>query len=129
MSNCTRPDCVRCHTKTDIYKGSDLDFLKETLYNLIDFIRWQELGYMIVSLTIFCIWLGWWGIIPFLALDYLLHMEGGTVGDAFNEYPKEEFPPNTCSAGIKDCNVCNNTYDHDFNVKYYKGLKWWEKML
>ena len=95
-----------------------------------DFIRWKELGFIIVLFVFFYIIFGWFGIILAPFFHYLMAtMEGGAVGDIDNEYPAEEYPPNICSAGIEGCKICDNEYEHTFNETYQNSLKWWDKML
>ena len=113
--------------KSTVYKDNPW-----LLYNerIRDFIRWYELGWIIVSFTFFYLVWGWWGILFAVILDWLNHLEGGPCADAFDIYPDNEVKYNwKCSANIEDCKLCNNEYDHEFNVKYNESLKWYEKII
>ncbi len=105
------------------------EYLKDCGENLWDMIRFREIGFMIV-LFFFCIGMFglWLGSLIGLAIHFLTaHLEGGAVADILGEFPKEKFPPNTCSADIKDCQICNNEYTHEFNLEYDKGNRKWYK--
>lgn len=86
-----------------------------------DFIRWYELGYYIIIYSVgFVLW-GWWGILGVKIFNWLMYGMGGPLVDFFGEYPEPPEPlPNRCSAGIKNCQICDNEYDHEFNLNYKK---------
>ncbi len=105
------------------------EYLLETFHGAIDFIRWRELVFMVIlfffSIQIFGYF---FGIVIALVVHFLSgNLEGGAVADIFGEWPAEEFPPNTCSRNIENCNLCNNEYNHDFNV-FYESNKWYRKI-
>lgn len=100
---------------------------KYYFFSVVDFIRWAELIFSVFSFIVFHLLFGWWGIIPFLIFDWLNHLQGGLMGD-LSIHPPKEYPENKCSKEIKNCRLCNNPYSHEFNVKYQKSLKWYEKL-
>ena len=82
---------------------------------IVDFIRWKEVAYYVTMFTVLIVWLEWWGLLLAIVLDSLNHLEGGPV---IYDDTREEYPPNTCSAGVADCTICNNPYSHEFNASY-----------
>lgn len=86
-------------------------------------IRWDCILFGVVMLGICLLFFKWWGIIVYLILNAGLTYEGGNWID-MNDY-SDKYPPNTCSASIKDCKICNNEYNHEFNVEYERGKKWY----
>ena len=93
---------------------------------IVDFIRWKELGYYVILFTVSYLFLGWWGIVLAVIIDQLNHLQGGPVEGG---YSQKEYPPNTCSAGIEGCRICDNEYDHEWNEKWESQKKWYEKIL
>ena len=97
--------------------------------DFVDFVRWNELVFLLCSLIIGYIFFRWWGVGVAFVIDWLNHLGGGAVlgADEHKEPRKIE-----CSAGIKDCGVCVFPYSHEFNVEYGQtfGLKkWYQKII
>ncbi len=100
------------------------DYIKDCFHAAIDFVRWRELFTLLALILIGFLLFKWIGIlIGILVFSFSANLEGGAVADVFHEYPKEEFPPNTCSAGIEGCKLCNNEYSHEFNEAYSRKFK------
>jgi hypothetical protein len=96
------------------------DFLKA--------VRWYDLIFWNSLVIIFYLWLGWIGVIIVLFMDYWsLAVSAPMIfpGESFEkpEYHRE------CSAKIKGCKICKNEYSHEFNEKYQKTLKWYQKII
>lgn len=109
---------------------TEWEYIKDCFQGIIDFIRWGELGALILLTTIGFMTLGWLGILlALLFYGATGQLQGGMVGDFFNEYPDEEPKRKKCSAGVENCRVCGDGYDHTFNVEYEKHLKWYEKIM
>jgi len=126
MSYCAKEDCKRCNTRLDGNENNMAEYLKECGVALIDFIRWWELLFIVVVFIVFYTLFGWFGIILAPFFHYMMAtIQGGAVADIFNEYPDEKFPPNKCSAGIRNCQICNNEYSHEFNESYKVKRKWY----
>lgn len=103
-----------------------------TFKEFLSTVRWADIFFFIFFLTMGYSLGSWFGLFIAWVFCYLMgRAEDGAVGDVWNEFPDEEYPPNTCSAGIEDCKICQRTYihDHEFNLKYYQSLKWWNKII
>ncbi len=101
-----------------------------TFKEFFSLIRWSTIVFLIVVPFV-----GYqiWGVVGGVGGWIFCYLMGqaldGAVADLWNEFPTEEYPPNTCSLGIEGCKICNNEYSHEFNVKYQKSLKWYEKII
>lgn len=96
----------------------------------LSLVRWSTIVFMFISLIVGYAMFGWIGILIGWVFFYLMaQSDDGAVADVWNEFPPEEYPPNICSENISNCKICNNEYEHSFNVKYEKSLKWWERIL
>ena len=107
------------------------DFWKSQWQGFKEFLRWDCLLFEVILFSVCILIWGWWGIIPFLLVSSFFTANGGSWID-LNVYPDKEYPPNTCSAGIKDCIICEKTYihDHEFNVEYNeKYNKWYDRIF
>lgn len=114
---CKNPECeippVRLRTSWEHFK---------------DYFFFENIAFTLIALALLTLFFGWWGILWTLLLKEALLVEGGNFIDLVR-YPEPEPPKNICSAGISDCQLCDNPYSHEFNVKHYQSLKWWEKMI
>lgn len=90
-------------------------------------IRWADLKFWCSAVVISYLLLGWIGVIIVLIMDYF-SLEVAAPFIFFDEMP-EEIYERTCSAGIEDCKICGNEYDHEFNVEYQKSLKWYQRII
>lgn len=100
-----------------------------TFNEFLSTVRWSTIVFGIISVMVGYIAFGWIGVLIGWVFFYLMaRAQDGAVADLWNDFPKEEFPPNTCSAGIEDCAICSKTftYGHEFNTEYDKKYrKWW----
>lgn len=71
-----------------------IDYHPWLLYNekVSDFIRWQEVVYYIFLFTFAIGAGGVKGFIVAFVFDWLMHLEGGPVSNAFNVYPRPGEP-------------------------------------
>lgn len=113
---CWKENCKTCK------KESFFEYITEVSFaHFREIIKWGDIVFFLMSFIIFCKIFGWIGfIIAFIFIWLMGRLEGGAVGDLWGDYPKEEYPPNTCSAGIENCEICDNEYTHEFNEKYEK---------
>jgi len=121
MNICGKEKCEVC--PIDYTEG---DYLRDLLQGINNRIHWNTVYFVIIFYPLSYLILGKIGLVLAFIFNYIGIKTCGFLG--YNP-PKEEYPPNVCSAGVEDCKICLNTYihDHDFNVKYYQSLKWWEK--
>ena len=124
MAKCSNKKCDAC----DMCIKEDLDYFKEQVAGIIDFIRWNELIFLVLSFSLAIFFLGWWGILVAFILDRLNHLDGGIMADLDGEFYQAPIKL-PCSENIKDCDFCGNGYDHKFNVQYEQGLKWYERLI
>jgi hypothetical protein len=97
----------------------------------LELIKWDEICFYILAFILFYGILNWIGIILYPFFIYLTgYLGDGACGESGLQgyFPYEVYPPNTCSANIEDCQICDNPYEHDFNLRYNENLKWWQKI-
>lgn len=107
-----------------MFTQDEKEYLKFCWKGFIEFIRWEELIITVIFFTIFSLIFGWIGFIICLIFNYLT-LEVRSPPFMLGDYPEEEIPERKCSAGIKDCEICHNEYDHEFNKEYDKKYKKW----
>jgi len=111
-----------------MFSQSEKEYMKVCWKGFTDCIRWYDLIFWTSAIAIFYLWLGWAGVIIVLVADYL--SLGVSAPAIFPGYTLPDIEYNrTCSAGIKDCKICGNEYDHAFNEDYNKSLKWYDKII
>lgn len=90
-------------------------------------VRFSTIFFIIICLGIGYLTFGYIGILVGYAFAYLMGRAGdGAVADLWGEFYKEEYPPNTCSAKIENCKICDNEYSHEFNETYERENRWWK---
>ncbi|MEK7128484.1 MAG: hypothetical protein AAB933_02905 [Patescibacteria group bacterium] len=97
---------------------------------LID-IHWREVVSVILIFLVFSLLWGWWGMFIGTFFCIISNFSFNSWGAWFLPDEYLEPPPevkNECSAKIEGCRICNNEYNHEFNFKYEKGLKWYQKI-
>jgi len=107
--------------------NSEKEYLKHCWNQFYIGIRWENLIFWSGAVVIGHLILGWVGVIIVWLMDYF----STEVSSPF--IFKDELPIETyerkCSAGIENCQICHNEYDHYFNEEYEKTLKWYNKIL
>ena len=83
-----------------------------------DLIWWEALKVNFWVFLISFIVLRWWGIILAVIFLNLMELQGGPVANMHLNQPPPPVYNNKCSAGMEDCKICNNEYNHEFNLKY-----------
>lgn len=126
--------CKYCGKKVGDVGYSSKISIKEYLLicwkAFLDCIRWYDLIFWTSAVIIgYLIW-GWIGVIIVLLMDYF----SSEVSAPFIFHGDKQEKPiyhRKCSAGIENCKVCNNEYDHEFNVKYNEKFrkKWYQKII
>lgn len=97
-SKCESGECRTCKKGSRNY---DMRYLE----SFVEFFRWYEVGFWLLSFGVCMYFWGAWGIIIASLLDFLNHLSGGPVADVFGTYKREE-PKITykeCHLGHKNC--------------------------
>jgi hypothetical protein len=70
-----------------------------------DFIRWNELGWIIITCSFLYLICGLWGLLLAGIIYKLNHLEGGPVAEVFKEYTytEQKIKQRICGLGHKDC--------------------------
>lgn len=121
-------NCGICKTDLKV-KGEWEVFWGVSLKDFLGGVMWKEVAVVVlIPVALFLLW-GWWSIVADIIFFWFFSSVAGTWG-VMVWSPSEEDEPeiiNKCSAGVEGCRICNNEYSHEFNYKYEKGLKWYQK--